>query len=174
MRPGRPLTALGSSTNRIGLRADAIVQYAVRYLLMRHARPIPDSYERSDEARWLTEHGRRDAREMGAALAQRGEAFDAAVSSPLVRAVQTAELCCAGAGYAGVITVLEDLAPSGSPRRAQEELDTLGAVVLVVSHEPFISALANHLLGARAVEGFTPGEIIAIEAGEVTWRMAPV
>jgi len=45
-----------------------------------------------DGARALTAHGKKEAREVGRFLKRAGIEFDAAYSSPLVRARQTAEI----------------------------------------------------------------------------------
>ena len=62
----------------------------MRLYLVRHAEAAPGS---PDELRPLTEAGRRAARELGSRLASEG-AVDAVVTSPLLRARETAaELC---------------------------------------------------------------------------------
>jgi len=61
----------------------------MRVTLIRHAEAGDDAPR--DEARALTLQGRGDSRRLGRALCRHGVGFDLMVSSPLVRAVQTAE-----------------------------------------------------------------------------------
>ncbi len=54
-----------------------------------------------DDERPLTELGVRQARDAGLALERLGAKIDACLSSPKLRAVQTAELACEPLGVAG-------------------------------------------------------------------------
>ena len=65
----------------------------MRVTLIRHAEAGDDAPR--DESRALTVRGRADARRLGRALARRGVRFTLIVTSPLVRAVQTAEIVAA-------------------------------------------------------------------------------
>src|SRR5215475_10213162 len=127
----------------------------MRILLIRHAHAIEGG--RVDEERWLTDKGRGVARKVGERLRDEGHAPDAIVTSPLVRAVQTAELVGRGLKYKGVVEVLAELAPDGSIGAAAAALAERGGLVMVVGHEPGISALASHLAG-RPVSAFRKGE----------------
>ena len=64
----------------------------MRLLLMRHGAAVDPTVAGDDHRRWLTEVGREQLREQGARLTARGLTPGAVLSSPLVRAVQTAEL----------------------------------------------------------------------------------
>lgn len=142
--------------------------------LIRHAQAVPDSFERTDEARWLTRIGRESAVRLGQRLKEQGIEFDAVVASPLVRAVQTAELLIGtmnGDPSKREVGILEALRPSGDPGRAVEEISTLGASVAVVSHEPILSTIAALSTGERLMPGFDKGEAILIEDGVLRWRL---
>jgi phosphohistidine phosphatase len=75
---------------------------AVKIFLIRHGHAVDAAEQLSDGERYLTKKGRRAVREVGRALRKAGVAFEAIVTSPLVRAVQTAELIAEQTEFAGV------------------------------------------------------------------------
>ena len=112
--------------------------------LLRHG---DAEHETSDDAaRKLTPKGERQARAAGAALAALGAEIDACLSSPKVRAAETARLACEA--LPGLEVELEvELAGGGFDSLA------LGAGrgdVLLVGHEPDFSGEVARLTGARA------------------------
>ncbi len=145
----------------------------MRVFLVRHAQAIEAGPRRSDEARFLTPDGRATARKVGARLAEEGMRFDAVLTSPLVRAVQTAELMAEGIGYTGVVESFFALAPGGPPRLVAEELASHGQEVAVFGHEPTISALGAFLAQQPSFPPFRPGQIVLIERGIPQWAIRP-
>ena len=145
----------------------------MRVYVIRHGHAIPHHGPFDDEARWLHEDGRAALARVAGLLRDEGVAFDAVVSSPLVRAVQTAEIIAAGIGYRGALEALPELAPDGSPRHAAEVLLERGASVAAVGHEPSISSLASHLAGIR-ISAFRPGQVACIDDGALAWMLDPV
>src|SRR5215475_8659769 len=116
----------------------------MKILLIRHAHAIDgrDGDRQGagvDDHRWLTEKGRQLSRRVGEHLRDEGYQADAIVTSPLVRAVQTAELVARGLKYRGIIEVLADLGPGGSIRGAGVALEERDGLVIAVGHEPGIS-----------------------------------
>jgi len=146
----------------------------MKTLLIRHAHAVDsrDGGAGADEDRWLTDKGRMVARKVGDRLRDEGYAADAIVTSPLVRAVQTAELVARGLKYKGVVEVFADLAPDGSIGAAAQALEEKGGLVVAVGHEPGISALASHLAG-RPVASFRKGEAVLVRDGKVDYRLDP-
>ena len=97
-----------------------------------------------DFARELTEKGERQSRAAGARSAALGVELDACLTSPRVRAVQTAELACEALG----------LEPEEANELSGGEIDpeSLAAGrgdVLLVGHEPDFSHAVYDLTGAR-------------------------
>src|SRR3954447_6013946 len=95
-----------------------------------------------DEERPLTEHGERQAQALGAGLPAVGVRLELVLSSPLVRARQTADHLVKqwGAGPLPV-EVCKALAPDIRPRRLAKALNATGKqAVAVVGHEPSLSA----------------------------------
>jgi phosphohistidine phosphatase len=144
----------------------------VQIYLVRHGEAISPHAVDSDESRWLVAAGRQAVRRVGQQLREQGVAFDAVVTSPLVRAVQTAELLAAEVGFPGPIEALSALAPDGQPRRVGVELPARGVRVAAVGHEPTISALAR-IVGGRSVGQFVAGQVVCIEDGSPRWRLEP-
>ena len=126
-----------------------------------------------DAARRLTAKGERQARAAGRALAARGATIDACLTSPRVRASETARLACAALG----------LEPEVTPELVGGSFDSLalaaGREVLLVGHEPDFSGEVARLTGGRVkmrkgglaiVDGSTmvallpPGDLAAIAA----------
>lgn len=120
-----------------------------RIHLVRHAHAgDPMRWDGPDAARPLSRKGRGQAERLGAFLAAAGVRPDRIVSSPKVRARETAELL----GTAlGVVPVLDE-------RLAEDcDLDQLGTIigaaasaeVMVVGHDPYLSELLGELIGAQ-------------------------
>ena len=123
----------------------------MRVTLIRHAEAGDDAPR--DESRALTARGRADARRVGRALARRGVRFSLMVTSPLVRAVQTAEIVAAAVGYRGRDACRSDAADPGGRRPGGGRLLASLAdekSVALVAHEPILSALAAALVAQAA------------------------
>jgi phosphohistidine phosphatase len=141
----------------------------MRIYLVRHGDAVPEDDAGSDRDRWLSPRGREAARVLGRLLVEQNISIDTIVSSPLPRAVQTAELLAASIDYIATIASLRCLEPSAHPRVAAGELARAGNAVLVVGHEPSISALGAHLLGRPSFPPFRTAQCCAIEDGKPTW-----
>ncbi len=101
---------------------------------------------RDDAARQLTEKGEGQARAAGAALARLGAEIDACLTSPRVRAAETARLACES---------LPGIAPEVAAELAGGSFDALAlgagrGNVLLVGHEPDFSREVGRLTGANA------------------------
>jgi phosphohistidine phosphatase len=100
----------------------------MRVLIVRHAEAAPGN---PDELRPLTPAGREQARAVGSRLREEGFAADAVVSSPLLRARETAEEL--GLGEPAVD---ERLAPGATPFDMRDAAAERGETVVVVGHQP--------------------------------------
>lgn len=154
----------------------------MRILLVRHADAVPESAALRDEHRTLSPAGRHQVRELAALLAETGLELGAVVTSPLVRAVQTAELLVRWLDWAGPVEASLHLAPAlAAPTSVAEWLarsaEPFGSAVLAaVGHEPSISHLARVLgggPGGPAVPAFGKAEACLIEDGALRWRLEP-
>jgi phosphohistidine phosphatase len=100
----------------------------MRLLIVRHAEAATG---KPDELRPLTSAGREHARALGARLREQGFAADAVVTSPLLRARETAE-----ALGLGEPEVDERLAPGATPFDLRDAAVGRGQTVVVVGHQP--------------------------------------
>jgi phosphohistidine phosphatase len=133
----------------------------VRIYLMRHA-TAADPGGSPDALRPLTEQGRREARDAGKALRERREEIVVVLSSPRLRARETADLVVEGYARAVPIEVRESLScgATGAAYRAEIEAHS-GKPVLLLAHNPELSAFASALVGQSI--SFRPATICAID-----------
>ena len=114
----------------------------MRLLIVRHAEAAPGN---PDDLRPLTPRGREQARALGEQLRQEGFAADAVVSSPLLRARETA------AGLAlGEAEVDERLAPGATPAAMRDAARDRGETVVLVAHQPDCGTAVAALTGGPA------------------------
>src|SRR3954467_13465967 len=109
--------------------------------LLRHAHAGDSSkWDGPDSERPLSPKGRRQAERLGAFLAERGFAPDAIVTSPKLRARQTAQLV---AGAIGIAVALDDrlAAPLDEAVVGDIAERVGGTSVLLVGHDPDFSDL---------------------------------
>ena len=142
--------------------------------LLRHAEAIDETLELRDPERHLTPRGREQARCLGDRMRWHDCMPTHVWASPLVRAVQTAELVTAGLHADACVEIAPALAPDGSPRDVVAAVRALdpGAAVLLVGHEPSLSAIGALLVGARDFEVLAKAEVARIVDGALRWRFA--
>ncbi len=133
--------------------------------LLRHGEAEPHG-TRPDHERRLTERGVEQARNAGIVLALLGVDFAAVLTSPKVRAAETARL--AAAAWGAEPEILEPLAGGFDARDALAALDAHAGSdaddrVLVVGHEPDFSTTVAQLTGARV--DFKKGGVAAVRIG---------
>jgi phosphohistidine phosphatase len=138
----------------------------VRIYLVRHGDAVPEEEAGSDRDRWLSGRGREHARVLGRLLREQRIEPDVILSSPLPRAVQTAELLAQALDHLGLVSSLRCLEPSAHPKAAANAVLGAGRAVIVVSHEPAISSLGAFLLGRPAFPQFRTAQCCAIEEGK--------
>jgi phosphohistidine phosphatase len=121
--------------------------------LIRHgdAVPLGEQGIEDDAERPLTEIGHKQARDVGKGLRARDIKFDKIVTSPLVRARETAEeILKAWPEPAPELIVCDDLVPDGKPKRAARFIrDVKGERVGIVGHMPQLGVMAAWLIGGN-------------------------
>ena len=100
----------------------------MRLVIVRHAEAASGQ---PDELRPLTAEGRAQARALGERLRSEGLEPDAVVSSPLLRARETATELGLGSP-----TIDERLAPGAAPEDVRAVADGYAGTVVVVGHQP--------------------------------------
>lgn len=149
--------------------------------IARHAEAEEQSEGGVDEWRHLTARGRRAAAEAGHAIARLGPKPRRIITSPLTRAVQTAEIMARFAcrkmtfeanrillAGAEVAPVVEYLAACGEKER-----------IMLVGHEPQLGALVRTLLQSDRVVELKKGGCVALKMGkkgrpgDFLWYLVP-
>ena len=113
----------------------------MRLVLVRHAEAAPGD---PDELRALTEAGHEQARALGERLRADGVQPDAVLSSPLLRARETA----AALGF-GVPETVDALAPGATADDVKAAITGRGDTVVVVGHQPDCSRVTAALRGGE-------------------------
>lgn len=116
--------------------------------VMRHAEAVEGNDTLQDEWRYLTEKGREAAGKMSSAIARFGPKTRLTITSPLTRAVQTAEIAAEKACRRNVVVASELLLPGGDVGELIAHLRGCADAgrVMVVGHEPQLGALVARLL----------------------------
>lgn len=144
---------------------------------MRHGPAEDSSPTGRDGDRALTPEGRERTRAVAKTLLDEGEQPLAIISSPLVRALQTAEIVAAETnltqrvrdakgvgGSTGAVEVRREMAPGGDMLGLVRELSKAGRKrVMVVGHEPDLSMLVSQLVGRHLDNGFLKSMVVGIK-----------
>jgi phosphohistidine phosphatase len=144
-----------------------------RLTIFRHAKSSWSDDALSDHERPLSERGRRDAPAMGLRLAQHGLRPDLILSSTAVRARQTAASLADTLAYP-TTEIRHDaalyLASPGDLLRVLANLnDGIGDVILV-GHNPGMTALVNMMLPTIALGNLPTAGAVAVDAEVAGWR----
>jgi phosphohistidine phosphatase len=136
-----------------------------------------------DAKRPLTEDGMSRMRKATRGLAELDVSFDVILTSPLVRARQTAEILAAGLDPAPTVVTVDALAPGGAYAALVTELakHARRTRVALVGHEPGIGELAARLIGSRHPIEFKKGAVCRIDLdelppsgpGDLRWLLPP-
>lgn len=131
---------------------------SVRVLLVRHGAAV--GHASSDAARWLTDQGRAETVRVAGLLRQQGVVPSRVFTSPLVRAVQTAEVFTQHLTTEAGAPLVEVHVPlSCHEGTAGEALSILARArpdetVMLVTHMPKVRALAGTLTGRGSFAPF--------------------
>jgi phosphohistidine phosphatase len=155
--------------------------------LIRHGVAADRGDEWPDDAkRPLTESGMSRLRKSARGLVNLGVTFDVVLTSPLVRARQTAEILAGAFDLRPPIVTMEALAP-GAPAGGHQaviadlEKQSRRRRIALVGHEPGIGELAARLAGSRRPFVFKKGAICRIDferlppvdPGTLRWFLTP-
>lgn len=119
--------------------------------LLRHGRADREAWSGPDELRPLTPDGRQRVQQQTRVLAGLALGLERIVTSPLTRARQTAEIVAEGLHLQQALLIDEGLAFGSDFTQFSAVLtshDTVGSLLLV-GHEPDLSAHLGRLIGAR-------------------------
>lgn len=140
-------------------------------IIVRHAKSSWKDAGLNDRERPLNKRGQQDAPEMGAHLARRKHRPDLIVSSPAVRALETARIIAKRLSYprkkiavldrlygAGIVELLDVI------RSADDSVTTL----MLFGHNPGLTELANHL-GPRPIPNLPTCGVLHLGFDADTW-----
>lgn len=114
-------------------------------ILLRHGKAVREHEAADDKSRGLTERGRRQAAEAGAALAKAGLAPDRILVSGALRTRQT--YAALASVFTATPTFLDALYMGRAETVWDEAIRTGGKTVLVIGHNPGLHELAADLAG---------------------------
>jgi phosphohistidine phosphatase len=156
--------------------------------IVRHGDAIDqaDPAVTGDEMRWLTDAGRDEVALMARLLEKLDVRPDLILTSPLVRARQTAEIIAEVVGPSSGPVDCHDMAPGGSPAGVLHAIGSRGQVkrVVVSGHMPGVARLAGYLAwhDPDQVFGFRTAAICRVDlpdvdpapgSGELRWLIPP-
>ena len=129
----------------------------MRVFLVRHAEAAAGE---PDDLRELTPAGEESARSLAKQLAANGVRPAALLTSPLLRARQTADELARALGVAAEPD--ERLAPGATAEGLREAVAGRGETVVAVGHQPDCARIAAALAGGEP-PAFPPAGVVAVE-----------
>jgi phosphohistidine phosphatase len=121
----------------------------MKLYILRHGDAVEFGDSRYKEAeRPLTPRGIQRTKLLTHALRQMEISFDAVLSSPLLRAKETAEIVVRGMHLPATLKLTDSLAPSGSMESLVHEITAIRPIpdnALLVGHEPYLSGFISLL-----------------------------
>lgn len=137
----------------------------MKLYLMRHAHALAD---KDDARRSLSAEGREVTRNAAAFFRANGAlaAVHAVWHSPLLRARETAELLVKELGLDVLLVETTGVLPEDDPAPLADRLERLDQTVLIVGHEPQLSALATLLVRGKvkpAAFDVRKGAVLALD-----------
>ena len=139
--------------------------------ILRHGIAVPHGapgYE-DDTKRPLTPEGRKKLRRIARSMRRMDLSFDLILSSPYVRARQTAEIVAGGLAPRPSLVNIDALAPDSGYAAVITELEKHARKprIALVGHEPDIGELGARLVGSRRSIEFKKGAICRIDVDEI-------
>jgi phosphohistidine phosphatase len=134
-------------------------------VIVRHAAAIERSTGISEEQRYLTPEGRVSFRKTARTMLKNGIEPDLIITSPLIRAVQTADILAETLTYIGPLVVADELSPGFALPALRVLCDTYHSVneLMLVGHEPDLSTLVASLLNLPSGFDFKKGSAIKVK-----------
>jgi len=133
--------------------------------IIRHAQAIERSTAQPDEQRGLTCRGRKRFRQVSACLKKMAINPDYIITSPLIRAVQTAEILAETISFTGELQISADLAdgPDIAALSALLKARSSASEIVIVGHEPDLGELVTALLRLPLPCNLSKGCVVTLE-----------
>jgi phosphohistidine phosphatase len=155
-----------------------MVVYFLRHASAGQHKVLP----KDDEKRPIDKVGERQCHVVGRALVALGVEVDAVISSPLTRAVQTAELAVTELGYKHKIITSDAMRPEASYDQFHDLLEhySKSKAIMVVGHNPSITEFLLRLVtgsdGSECID-FKKGAVAKVDfeggKGVLNWLFTP-
>lgn len=137
----------------------------MKLIIVRHAEAVERSPEVSEEWRFLTGEGRVFFRKTARTMLEKGISPDLILTSPLIRAVQTADILAETLSYTGPLIATNKLAPGFDVTDLDDILTQHGSAneLVLVGHEPDLSDLVASLLSLASNIKFKKGTAVMLK-----------
>jgi len=137
----------------------------MRIYLVRHSEAVDRVPPMPDAARSLSARGRVSFREMACRFRDAGGAPTRIVTSPFIRAVQTAEILSETLRYEGEVVADPRLSPGFDVAALRSVLDDCPSEreIAFVGHEPDMGDILTRLLSLRQAYAMRKGAIAALD-----------
>jgi phosphohistidine phosphatase len=153
--------------------------------VLRHgkAEQFPSGKE-TDTDRALTRQGRDEIRQIATWMFRRGCRFDLIATSPLKRAVETAQIVTETCKHQENLLIWQELAPGMDCNRLLGQITSCSNVssLLIIGHEPSLSSCIGRIIsqggqaslllkkgGLARIRNFSPSPVF----GELIWLIPP-
>ncbi|MEO8210384.1 MAG: phosphohistidine phosphatase SixA [bacterium] len=139
----------------------------MKIFLIRHAEAIDNETDtvKDDEYRFITPNGRSVTREIAKTLKQELKDLDKIYTSPLIRAVQTAEIIATILKFKNEVELVNELKNESSTASLQQLINnnpSLNSLALV-GHEPKISNLVKIFSDKKDLTEFRKSSVCLID-----------
>ena len=153
--------------------------------LLRHGIAENHSPNGRDSDRALTEEGRAKLRCVLKIVADGGVRPELIISSPYLRAKQTADIAKELLGFKDELMLSDALVPEADPQDIWQEIRTVhraAGCILLASHEPLMGRCLGYLLGTpELLVDFKKGAIVRVDLehfglnprGSLRWMLIP-
>jgi phosphohistidine phosphatase len=137
----------------------------MKLIIVRHAAAVESSPETCDEERYLTPEGRVIFRKTSRTMLKNGVEPAAILTSPLLRAVQTADILAESLSFCGPLVVRNELRPGFGIKKLEWLLGEYQSVdeLVLVGHEPDLSAIIATLISLPGGFSFKKGAAVELK-----------
>ncbi len=137
----------------------------MKLVVVRHAEAVERSADVREEQRYLTPEGRAFFRKTAETMKNKGIEPDMILTSPLIRAVQTADILAETISYSGRLMVTDDLSPGFGIEDLRQILESWKEAkeIVIVGHEPDLGDVVASLLSLPAGFAFKKGSAVKLK-----------
>lgn len=137
----------------------------MKLVLVRHAAAVDRTSEISEEMRYLTPEGRVFFRKTARTMLKNGVEPALVLTSPLIRAVQTADILAETLSYCGPLLVRNELKPGFGMHALEALLHEYPSAdeLVLVGHEPDLSTIASFLMQLPGYFGLKKGGAVKVK-----------